>query len=57
VKPHGTLMAGSPARLALTVKTSARYICSGSETRSPILNAGVGLVGIATTSTCSKAAS
>ena len=26
VNPHGTLIAGSPARLALTVKTSARYI-------------------------------
>src|SRR6185503_967091 len=51
VKPHGTLTAGSPARLALTVNTSARYICSGSETRSPIRNAGVGLVGIAITST------
>ena len=47
VNPHGTLIAGRPARLALTVKTSARYICSGSSTRSPIRKAGVGLVGIA----------
>ena len=31
VKPHGTLIAGRPARFALTVKTSARYICSGSD--------------------------
>ena len=30
VKPHGTLIAGRPARFALTVKMSARYICSGS---------------------------
>ena len=30
VSPHGTLIAGSPASGALTVNTSARYICSGS---------------------------
>ena len=40
VKPHGMLTAGSPARFALTVKTSARYICSGSDVRSPSLNGG-----------------
>ena len=51
VKPQGTLIAGEPARLALTVKMSPRYMCSGSETRSPSGNAGVGVVGIATTST------
>jgi len=43
--------------LALTVKTSARYICSGSAMRSPSRNAGTGLVGIATTSTRSNARS
>ena len=52
---HGTLIAGNPDRLALTVKTSMRYICTGSETRSPIRTAGVGLVGIATTSTRANA--
>ena len=57
VKPHGTLMAGRPARFALTVNTSARYICSGSATRSPSLNAAVGLVGIATASTRRNASS
>src|SRR5581483_4346632 len=51
VKPHGTLIAGRPARFALTVKTSARYICTGSAVRSPMRNAGTGLVGIATAST------
>ena len=57
VNPHGTLIAGRPARLALTVNTSARYIWSGSETRSPTRNAAVGLVGIATTSARSNASS
>src|SRR5919197_5827090 len=51
LKPHGTLMAGRPVRFALTVNTSARYICKGSSTRSPIRNAGTGLVGIAIAST------
>ena len=50
-------MAGNPARLALTVNTSSRYILRGSSTRSPSLNAGVGLVGISTVSTRSKARS
>jgi hypothetical protein len=49
------LMAGRPARLALTVKTSARYICNGSPTFSPSRKGGIGLVGIATTSTCPNA--
>jgi hypothetical protein len=53
VKPQGMLIAGSPDRFALTVKMSARYICSGSDMRSPILNAAVGLVGIAIASTAS----
>ena len=51
VNPHGIEIDGRPARLAATVKTSARYICSGSAIRSPSANAGVGLVGIAITST------
>src|SRR5690606_30853099 len=46
--PQGTLMAGSPARFALTVNTSARYIWSGSSIRSPRRKAVVGLVGMAT---------
>jgi hypothetical protein len=50
-------MAGTPARLAPTVNTSARYISTGSDVRSPSLNAPVGLVGSAMTSTCAKAAS
>jgi len=52
-----TLIAGRPASGAPTVNTSARYICSGSSDRSPSLNAGVGLVGIATTSTVLNACS
>ncbi len=55
--PHGTLIAGRPVRLALTVKMSFRYICSGSLVFSPSVNAGVGVVGVATTSTRSKARS
>ena len=34
--PHGTLIAGTPARLAGIVKTSDRYIASGSSARSPM---------------------
>ena len=55
--PHGTDSAGSPASGAPAVKTSARYICTGSSSRSPRRNAVVGLVGVATTSTVSSAAS
>ncbi len=57
IMPQGTLTAGRPARFALTVNTSARYICSGSSIFSPSLKAGVGQVGIATTSTWPKARS
>ena len=57
LKPQGRLIAGRFARLAPTVKTSARYICTGSSTRSPSANAGVGLVGIAIRLTCSSASS
>src|SRR3989344_4345937 len=56
--PQGTESAGIPIRFAGTVKTSARYMASGSLLFSPILNAGVGVVGVAITSTslnaCSK---
>ena len=57
MNPHGTVIAGTPARFAPTVKTSARYISTGSEVRSPSRNAPVGLVGSAITSTFSNAAS
>jgi hypothetical protein len=50
-------MAGTPARFALTVKMSARYICSGSSVFSPRPNGGIGLVGMAITSAASKARS
>ena len=43
-RPHGTLIAGSPARLAGTAKTSFKYIASGSVV-SPIPNAADGAVG------------
>ena len=46
VKPHGTDIAGSPARFADIVKISDRYILSGSPVFSPILNAAVGDVGV-----------
>ena len=52
-----SLGAGKPASGAATVNTSARYICIGSSMRSPRRNAGVGLVGMATTSTVSNARS
>ena len=55
--PHGTDIAAMPARLDGMVHRSARYIASGSSTRSPIGNAVVGVVGETSTSTCSKAAS
>ena len=44
-----------PAMLQVTVKTSTRYICSGSPVFSPILKAGVGEVGQAITSHFSNA--
>ena len=37
---------GKPARLEGVVRTSERYICSGSAVRSPTLKAGVGDVGV-----------
>jgi len=37
------------------VNTSIKYICTGSEIRSPIRTAGIGLVGMATTLTSANA--
>jgi len=51
--PHGTEMAGIPARLAGTVRMSERYIERGS-VFSPSRNAMVGMVGPAITSTSLK---
>jgi hypothetical protein len=44
-----------PARFAEIVKTSARYICSGSSIFSPSRKAAVGEVGVTITSHRSKA--
>src|SRR3989344_9429491 len=49
--PLGTEIAGTPARFTGTVKISAAYIASGSSDFSPILNPGVGDVGITMAST------
>ena len=49
-RPHGTERPGSPARFAVMVKTSARYIWSGSSVFSPSWNATVGATGPAMTS-------
>ena len=51
LNPQGTEIADRPARLTGTVKTSERYICRGSSVFSPILKAGVGVVGAMMTST------
>ena len=56
-RPHGTLIAGTPARFAGIVKTSDRYIASGSSARSPIRNAVVGDVGDTSTSKSANARS
>ena len=55
MNPHGTDIAGRPAREAPTVNTSARYIAKGSFSRSPSGKAAVGLVGSAMTSTPANA--
>jgi hypothetical protein len=47
-------MAGTPARFAVTVKMSLRYISYGSLT-APSGNAGVGVVGVKSRSTFSNA--
>ncbi len=54
-EPAGTDMAGRPARLAGTVKTSLRYMASGSACFSPSANAALGAVGVSSTSHCLKA--
>src|SRR5262249_12857127 len=48
---HGTLIEGSPARLAGSVHTSERYMARGSFVFSPSANAVVGDVGHAIAST------
>src|SRR5690606_20140432 len=49
--PIGSESAGTPARFAVTVKMSARYIWYGSSTFSPSGNATEGVVGVRSTST------
>ena len=56
-RPHGTLIAGTPARFAGIVKMSDRYMASGSSVFSPIRNAVVGDVGETSTSKRSNARS
>jgi hypothetical protein len=51
VKPVGTDIHGSPAKLAGTVNTSFKYIFTGSSVFSPIANAADGVVGVNITST------
>src|SRR5690606_10166220 len=55
-KPAGSERPGSPARLAGTVKTSLRYISSGSSPFSPKPKAAEGAVGVRMASTPLKAA-
>ena len=57
VKPQGTEIPGIPARFAEIVKMSERYICMGSSVFSPILKAGVGVVGVRMQSQSVKARS
>jgi hypothetical protein len=49
VRPHGTLIPGSPARLHDSVNTSARYMSNG-VALAPNANAAVGVVGVRMTS-------
>jgi len=51
MRPIGMEIAGRPARFAVTVKMSERYIATGSLSFSPALNAGVGVVGVNSRST------
>ena len=53
--PAGTEIAGTPARLAGTVKTSFKYIAIGSSVFSPIAKAAEGVVGVRMQSTRSNA--
>jgi len=54
-RPHGTETPGIPAKDAVTVKISARYIERGSSAYSPNLKAAVGVVGVTIASTTLKA--
>ena len=51
--PAGIEIPGRPARLAGTVKTSLRYMATGSSILSPMPKAALGAVGVSTTSTFS----
>jgi hypothetical protein len=52
VEPAGTAMPGSPARFTVTVKTSLRYICTGSASAiSPSPKAADGVAGVRIAST------
>src|SRR6202040_2570931 len=53
--PTGTAIAGTPARLAGTVKTSFKYIAIGSSVFSPMAKAADGAVGVRMQSTRSNA--
>src|SRR5688500_4519425 len=53
-RPIGTDIAGTPARFAVTVKMSLRYISYGSDF-APRGKAGVGVVGVKRRSTLAKA--
>ena len=55
LSPHGKQSPGMPARFALTVYRSTRYIDSGSSAFSPILNAGAAVTGPAIRSTFANA--
>src|SRR5690606_5502484 len=55
LSPAGTLIAGRPARLAGTAKTSLRYIAIGSSLFSPRAKAAEGAVGARITSHSAKA--
>jgi hypothetical protein len=55
VFPHGIEMPGIPARLAVMVKISERYMAKGSLLFSPNRKGGVGDVGDAMTSTWARA--
>ena len=57
VLPTGMEIPGMPAKSAVTVKMSAKYIANGSSVFSPSLNAGVGVVGVTIASTLANASS
>ena len=57
MSPAGTEIAGRPARLAGTVKTSFRYMAMGSSIFSPMAKAAKGAVGVSTASTLANAVS